>query len=75
MKLDPQDIRRLARFTLESKPADLSCDDWLHMVGEFVEAERSGAGLNERHQLVARHVEACGACAQELEALRELLDG
>lgn len=75
MKLDPEDIRRLARFTLQSKPEELSCEDWLHSVGEFVEAERAGTPLEERHRLVAKHVEACSACAQELEALRELLEG
>lgn len=73
MKLDPEDIRRLARFTLQSKPEELSCDDWVHMVGEFVEAEKTGGELSERHQLVAKHVEACGTCAQELETLRDLL--
>jgi hypothetical protein len=73
MKLNPDDIRRLARFTLDSKPDELTCDEWLHRVGEYVEAGAAGGSLSERHEQVARHVDACPSCAQELEVLRDLL--
>jgi len=74
MKLDPEDIRRLARFTVRSKPDELTCDEWVHLVGEFVEAERAQVELKARQRLAASNVEGCPACAQELEALHGLLE-
>jgi len=73
MKLNPEDIRRLARFTLEAKPDELTCDEWLHRVGEYAEADASNGPRDERHEQVARHVDACPSCAEELEVLRQLL--
>ncbi len=74
MQLDPETIRRLARLTLESKPHELSCEDWIHRVGEYVEATRRGAPLDERLRLVEEHAAECPSCEQELRALRALLD-
>ncbi len=75
MKLNPDDIRRLAKFTLESGPDEVTCEQWLHMVGEYVEAEQRGEADGPAHAQVAKHVAACTHCAEELALLRELLDG
>jgi hypothetical protein len=74
MQLDPETIRKLAKITLATRPDELSCEDWVHMVGEYVEASRRGAPLDDRHRLVANHTEECASCKQELDALRSLLD-
>lgn len=76
MNLNPDDIRRLAKFTLESGPEGLTCEEWLHAVGEYVEARRAGEvdlAANERLRRVALHVEECRHCAEELEVLEGLL--
>ena len=72
MKLTPEDIKRLAKLTLATRPEELSCEDWLHAVGEYVERDRDGVAPCERMQAVARHAELCPECADELEALKEL---
>ena len=74
MKLNPDDIRRLAKFTLENGPDEVTCEEWLHMVGEYVEAGDATDPENDRHRKVALHVEKCTHCAEELDALRGLLD-
>lgn len=74
MQLDPETIRRLAKLTLESKPHELSCDDWIHRVGEYVEATRRDAPLDDRLRLVEEHAAECPSCEQELRTLRALLD-
>jgi len=74
MPLDPETIRRLARLTLETRPHELSCEDWIHRVGEYVEATRSGAALDERLRLVEQHAAECPSCEEELETLRRLLN-
>jgi len=74
MPLDPETIRRLAKLTLETKPTELSCEDWIHRVGEYVEATRRGAPLDERLRLVERHAAECASCEEELATLRTLLE-
>lgn len=74
MKLDPETIRRLAKLTLETKPDEITCDDWVHRVGEYVEAKRSGGDLDARLRVVEEHASSCTSCSEELEALRGLLE-
>ena len=73
MKLNPDDIRRLAKFTLENGPDEVTCEEWLHLVGEYVERKHAGEPEDERTQRVARHVQKCTHCAEELELLEGLL--
>lgn len=73
MELDPETIRRLAKLTLSTRPEELSCDDWVHLVGEYVEATESNAELTPRQKLVELHAEGCVSCQAELQALREIL--
>jgi len=73
MKLDPETIRKLAKLTLETKPDEITCDDWVHRVGEYVEATERGEELEERLRVVEAHTVQCTHCAEELEALREIL--
>ena len=75
MPLDPEKIRKLARMTLETRPEGICCGDWIHLVGEYVEAKRSGRVLDERLLVVERHAQACRSCADELEVLRQLVAG
>lgn len=74
MSLDPETIRRLARMTLESRPEELTCDEWIHRVAEYVEATRRGTELDARLKIVAEHASGCRTCAEELEVLRTLVE-
>ena len=73
MALDPEKIRKLARMTLETRPAGICCGDWIHLVAEYVEARRKGDALDERLLVVEKHAKACPSCAAELEVLRRLV--
>ena len=75
MNLDPETIRKLAKMTLETKPEHISCEDWIHRVGEYVEAQRSGTPMDERLRVVEHHTVECKSCAKELEVLRDIVDG
>jgi len=61
-------------FAPETQPDEISCDDWVHRVGEYVEAQRRGDPLDERLLVVDKHTEECTSCAEELDALRGMLD-
>ena len=74
MQLDPETIRKLARLTLETKPEGISCDDWIHRVGEYIEARRRGDALEERLLVVERHGYECESCGEELATLESILE-
>ena len=73
MKLDPDSIKKLAKMTLASCPGDMSCEEWVHLVGEYVEATHGGAPTPEKLRAVETHAQDCPECMDELDALRELL--
>ena len=74
MKLNPEDITRLAKMTLDARPAHVTCEDWLFMVGEYVEARASGGDVSgERSAMVRQHAKDCPKCMEELESLERLL--
>ena len=75
MKLDPETIKKLAKLTLETKPEDISCDDWVHRVGEYVEARRAGREIDARLRVVAEHATHCKSCKEELQVLETLDEG
>ncbi len=75
MKLTPEEIARLAKKTVEAKPAYVNCEDWLHMVGEYVEAKGSEEKLlTERMLMVRQHAADCPDCQTELSLLQDLVD-
>lgn len=75
MKLNPDEIARLAKKTVEAKPAYVTCEDWIHMVGEYVEARgQEGAVLSERMLIVREHARDCPDCQAELKLLVDLVD-
>ena len=73
MKLTPDEIRRLAKLTLATKPEGLSCEDWIQQVGEYVEATSRGDEPSESMRAVEEHALRCPPCMEELEAMRKLI--
>ena len=69
--------RGLSAETINSLLADtspyLSCDDCFERIDEYV--ERTLADPEARDVAMEAHLAGCGACAEEAEALRELLGG
>jgi hypothetical protein len=67
--------RAITRKVLHSLTQDtepwLSCDDCFALLDEYV--ERRLADPDDVHVAMATHLEACPACAEEAESLRDLL--
>lgn len=67
--------RGLSSTTIDSLLADtspyLSCDDCFAQIDEYV--ERRIADPHYEDPAMKAHLAGCGACAEEAEALRELL--
>ena len=66
------DRRVLDSLTLDTLPW-LSCDDCFDLMDEYV--ERSLADPTYVDPVIATHLAACSACAEETESLRALVAG
>jgi hypothetical protein len=67
-------LRELGLAAFDLPPAALGCDDCLAQVSAFVERELAGLPRIEAHARVAAHLEDCGECQEEFEALLAALD-
>lgn len=73
MRPNKQQIDTLARMAMNTRPEEISCDDWLALAARYAELEISGQPISEELQPVVDHLRLCPNCTEELEALREAL--
>ncbi len=65
-----QDIfRMLLREIAETREVEIGCDECFEQVDRFVEMELSGLNTAQAMPLVQEHLEICGECREEFEAL------
>ena len=65
-----QDIfRMLLREIAEIREVEIGCDECFEQVDRFVEMELSGLNTARAMPLVQEHLEICGECREEFEAL------
>jgi hypothetical protein len=57
-----------------TQEVECSCDDVYRLMDEYAEAVRSGRDVRYLLPLVHHHLEMCGDCRQELEALLKALE-
>lgn len=69
MKLTIDQIRDLAQATVETRPDEIDCEEWLSLVAAYIEAQGAGAPLGPDMAAVEQHVKVCPDCRAELEAL------
>ena len=65
-----QDIfRMLLREIVETREVEIGCDQCFEQLDRFVEMELSGLNTAQAMPLVQDHLEICGECREEFEAL------
>ena len=69
MSLSPEMIKKLIDLVATTQDDALDCDGCLEHVAEFAEAHLAGRSLSGALQSVRRHLESCGCCRDEYEAL------
>jgi predicted anti-sigma-YlaC factor YlaD len=57
---------------LGPKGPEIGCDACFELVDEYVDLELEGANTDTRIPGMGAHLQGCGACREEYEALREL---
>ena len=62
-------FRMLLREIVETREVEIGCDECFEQVDRFVEMELSGLNTAQAMPLVQEHLQICGECREEFEAL------
>ncbi len=69
MSLSSEQVKDLIDLVATTQDDPLDCDGCLAHIAEFAEAQLTGRSLNTALESVQRHLESCGCCRDEHEAL------
>jgi hypothetical protein len=62
-------FRMLLGEIAETREVEIGCDECFEQVDRFVEMKLSGLNTAQAMPLVQEHLEICGECREEFEAL------
>ncbi|MDQ7030844.1 MAG: hypothetical protein Q9O62_14250 [Ardenticatenia bacterium] len=68
-RLDAATLRLLVEGVLATEETELSCDECFEELDRFAELVLAGREIPEAMRLVQAHLERCGDCREEFEAL------
>jgi len=73
MKLSNEEIQKLMNAVKMTREHELDCGHCYDEIDQFVELELSGKNAAEVMPLVQEHLDLCGACREEYQALLDAL--
>ncbi len=71
--LDTLTLKRLVEGVISTRPDEIGCDECFEELDRFAELVLAGREIPEAYRLVQDHLERCGDCREEFEALLEAL--
>ena len=74
MALRPQQAEALLEMVLGTRDQEMTCDECLAEIAEFVEVQLTRAPLSDALQAVQAHLERCHDCTDEYQVLRQALE-
>lgn len=69
----PETLRKLAEMVAHTRDVEYSCDEVLVLMDQFAEMVVRGEDAVQLMPLVQHHLEMCGDCREEFEALLRIL--
>jgi hypothetical protein len=72
-KFSPEVIRKLMLQLEHTQDVELTCDEVLALLDQFAEAYLRGEDVARLLPLVQHHLDMCGDCREEFEALVRIL--
>jgi hypothetical protein len=66
---DPDYFKALVREIAEAREVEIGCDECFEQLDRFVDMKLSGLDPAQAMPLVQEHLEICGECREEFEAL------
>ncbi len=73
MDADRDDLEKIVMALSRTREEEIGCDECFELLDRFVETELSGLDASGAMPLVEDHLEKCGDCREEFEALLEAL--
>lgn len=73
MKLTPDILKNLIKSVKMTTDEEIGCDECFEELHEFAEMELAGKSPDEAKPLVKEHLDKCGSCRQEYQALLDAL--
>ena len=73
MALRPEQAKALIEMVMGTRDREMSCDECVADIAEFVEVQLAGKPLSAALQAVQEHLERCRDCADEYHVLRQAL--
>jgi len=73
MKLELDTLKKMVRGIITTRPDEIGCDECFEQLDRFVEMTLAGQDAAEAMPLVQHHLEQCGNCHDEFEALLSVL--
>lgn len=71
--LSPDKLKMMVRAVLSTRPDEIGCDECFEQLDRFVEMVLAGKNAAEAMPLVHDHLERCGDCREEFEALLKVV--
>lgn len=73
MSLSKDEINRLLQLVGQTNDRELNCEECLALVAEFAERQLAGQSVSTGLLAVEQHLDICGDCREEYEALQKTL--
>ncbi len=67
--LNPKSLKKMIRMVEATRPVELDCDECFEQLDRFAEMMLAGKNAAEALPLVQEHLDCCGDCREEFEAL------
>ena len=68
-KLEPGAVKEMARGIMTTRDDEIGCAECFEQVDRFVEMKLAGKNAAQAMPLVQDHLDRCGNCREEFEAL------
>ena len=75
MKMTQDQVQSLLHMLSLTRDEETTCGDCLQHMAEFVETTLAGKTVREGLKSLEKHLEFCGECHDEFDALRDALRG
>jgi hypothetical protein len=69
----PEALRKMADMLAHTQEVELACDEVLALMDQFAETVMRGEDAAQLMPLVQHHLEMCGDCHEDFEALLRIL--
>lgn len=75
MKMQTTTLKKIIKSLSKTRPEEIGCDTCYEKIDQFVDMLNDGKDAEHVMPLVQHHLDMCGGCHEEFEALIKALEG